>query len=420
MRLSARTVYYASELWISLAFAVAFTVSAVYFVQDVGMNPLQLVLVGTVMELAVFVFEVPTGVVADTYSRRLSIVTGWFVFGIGLVVAGSIVSFPVVLLGWAIWGLGWTFQSGALQAWITDEVGADHVGHVFARGEQVGYVGALIGIPISIAAALQSPRLAVVLGGLLTIAFAVVASFVMPEHGFTRRPRSERQTAWRELTSTARTGGRYVRAQPVILLIRAITFFAGASSESFDRLQDAHFLKNVGLPDLGGLEPVAWFGVFAAGSLLLGLAATQIVVRRFDRVGQRGLARMLFGITVVEAAAVLVFALAGGLAVALVGFFAYRLTRSVAVPIYTTWLNQNITDSTVRATVISISNQSDAVGQVAGGPVLGGIGTVFGIRAALVAGASLLLPALPLYARAIRHEGREPELDELPTPEAAT
>jgi MFS transporter, DHA3 family, tetracycline resistance protein len=65
-RLPATTVYYVGELWLSLAFAVAFTVSAVYFVQEVGMNPLELVLVGTAMEVTIFVFEVPTGVVADT------------------------------------------------------------------------------------------------------------------------------------------------------------------------------------------------------------------------------------------------------------------------------------------------------------------------------------------------------------------
>jgi DHA3 family tetracycline resistance protein-like MFS transporter len=413
-RLPARAVYYASEFWVSLAFAVAFTVSAVYFVQDVGMNPLQLVLVGTVMELAVFLFEVPTGVVADTYSRRLSIIIGWVVFGVGLVVATVVVSFPVVLLGWAIWGLGWTFQSGALQAWITDEVGADRVGHVFARGNQIGYAGALVGIPISVAAATYDPRFSVLLGGLLTIALGAVAAFVMPETGFVRRPRAERDTAWRELRKTANDGGRYVRAQPIILLIMAIAFFAGASSESFDRLQEAHFLKNVGLPALGGFDPVVWFGVFAAGSLLLGLAATQLLVRRFDRVGQEGLARLLFGLTVVQAMAMLVFALAGTLVVAVVGLWAYQLTRSLESPISTTWVNQNITDSSVRATVMSISNQSDAIGQVAGGPVLGGIGTVFGIRAALVAGASLLLPALALYGRAIKHEGREPELDQLP------
>ena len=418
-RLSATTVYYASELWISLAFAVSFTVSAVYFVRDVGMNPLQLVLVGTVMELTVFLFEVPTGVVADTYSRRLSILVGWVVFGIGLIVAGAVVAFPVVLLGWAIWGLGWTFQSGALQAWITDEVGVDGVGRVFVRGEQFANVGALVGIPISVAAALASPRLAVVLGGALTIAFGLAAAFVMPETGFTRRPRAERETALRELRTTARNGARYTRAQPLILLLMAITFFAGASTESFDRLKEAHLLANVGLPELWGLDPVAWFGVLAMGGLVLGIGAQQLLVRHFERAGQERLARLLFALTVVQALAVVAFALSGSLALAVAAVWAYYLTRNLSGPVYTTWLNQNITDSSVRATVISISNQSDAIGQVAGGPALGGIGTVWGLRAALVAGGSLLLPALALYGRAIRRHGREPELDDLPAPETA-
>jgi len=57
--------HYASETGLSFAWAVSFTVTAVYFVQEVDLDLLQLVLVGTVMELAIFVFEVPTGVVAD-------------------------------------------------------------------------------------------------------------------------------------------------------------------------------------------------------------------------------------------------------------------------------------------------------------------------------------------------------------------
>ena len=79
-----------------------------------------------------------------------------------------------------------------------------------------------------------------------------------------------------------------------------------------------------------------------------------------------------------------------------------------------TWLNQQITESSVRATVISITNQSDAIGQALGGPGLGVIGNVWGIRAALCAGAAAIAPALGLYGRAIAHHGREPELDELP------
>ncbi|HAL27919.1 MAG TPA: hypothetical protein DCP25_14450, partial [Chloroflexi bacterium] len=76
--------------------------------------------------------------------------------------------------------------------------------------------------------------------------------------------------------------------------------------------------------------------------------------------------------------------------------------------------NQQITESSVRATVISITNQSDAIGQALGGPGPGVIGNVWGIRAALCTGAAVIAPALGLYGRALRHGGREPELGDLP------
>ena len=66
-RLDPVRAYLLLELALSAAFAISFTVSAVYFVETVGMNPLELVLVGTAMEAAVFLFEIPTGVVADTF-----------------------------------------------------------------------------------------------------------------------------------------------------------------------------------------------------------------------------------------------------------------------------------------------------------------------------------------------------------------
>ena len=67
--------------------------------------------------------------------------------------------------------------------------------------------------------------------------------------------------------------------------------------------------------------------------------------------------------------------------------------------VYTTWLTQNI-DAKVRATVISMSGQVDAFGQIVGGPPVGYIGTAFSIRAALLASSALLSPVLLLYAYA--------------------
>ena len=73
-RLPATTVYYGLSVGLGLP---TWVVMAVYLVRELHLSPLQLVLMGTAMEAAVFVFEVPTGVVADTYSRRLSLVIGY-------------------------------------------------------------------------------------------------------------------------------------------------------------------------------------------------------------------------------------------------------------------------------------------------------------------------------------------------------
>ena len=413
-RAGAVRFYYGSELLWSFGSTVSFTVTGVYFVSTLGLTPFELVLIGTVMELSVFVFEVPTGVVADTYSRRLSVIIGWVLLGAGLVLAGSIHAYAAVLIGYAIWGLGWTFTSGAYAAWITDEVGIERVGHILARGNQLSYVAAIAAIPLSIGLAIVDLGLAVAVGGALVSLLGVIAAVLMPETGFRRRPAEERENTWRELRSTATSAGRYVRAERVLLLIMGIAFFAGASTESFDRLREAQFIRSIGLPSIGDLDPVVWVGIFERGTLVIGVVAAEVLVRRFDRVGRNGLARLLFGILAVQAVAVVLFALAGNLALGLAGFWLYYLTRSLALPAYTVWLNENIGDSSVRATVMSITSQSDAIGQVGGGPVLGAMGNVFGLRTALLAGGALLLPALGLYGRAIRHGGEEPELDRLP------
>lgn len=415
---SAPFVYYASEFWLSASHTVSFTVTAVYFVQVIEMTPLQLVLVGTAMEVAVFVFEIPTGVVADTYGRKRSLLIGWLVMGLAMLVVAASSTFVFVLVAFALWGFGYTFTSGADQAWITDEVGVAAVGRVFARGQQLGYAGGLIGIGASVAVASWSLPGAIAVGGLISIAFCGFALFFMPETGFSRPDRSADRRSPGVLVSGARRSVNFVRARPLLLLILAITFFAGASTESFDRLWQAHVLLDIGLPSLGSLDPVVWFGIFGAVTMLLGLVGSEYLVRRFQRVGQERLARLLFVLTAAQMVTVVAFAVAGSFALAIAGMWSYYLTRSLVEPVYNTWLNEKITDSSVRATVISISGQSDAVGQVVGGPGLGVVGSVWSIRAALLAGAAVLAPALALYARAVRHGGREPELAELPSSDA--
>ena len=109
-RLPATTVYYALSFGGSMA---TWVVMSVYLVQQLHLSPLQLVLMGTAMEAAVFLFEVPTGVVADTYSRRLSLIIGYLGMGAAWL-AVAFVSAPwLAIVLWALLGISYTFTSGA-------------------------------------------------------------------------------------------------------------------------------------------------------------------------------------------------------------------------------------------------------------------------------------------------------------------
>jgi MFS transporter, DHA3 family, tetracycline resistance protein len=389
-------------------------VVAIYLVRDLDLSPLELVLMGTAMEAAVFLFEVPTGVVADTYGRKLSLVIGFLGMGTAWLLVGVVSDASLVIVLWAVWGVAYTFTSGAYEAWITDEVGVERIPGVFMRGARFAYVGALLGLGVSVLIGTQSLRAAVIAGGALSIACGLACIVLMPETGFRRRPAAERAGAFTELRTTALHGGRFVRAQPVLLMLLGIAFFIGTASEAFDRLKEAHFIREIGLPSIGDLDAVVWFGGFTAIAMLFGFFAVGVLQRRFERAGTGSIARLLFASTAAMAAAQLVFALTGGAVVAIVALLAAMLARQILAPLWDIWVNQQITDSSVRATVNSISGQADAVGQAAGGPVLGAIGNGFGTGAALACGALLLTPALALYARAIRHGGSEPELEDLP------
>jgi MFS transporter, DHA3 family, tetracycline resistance protein len=410
-RFSATTVYYGLSF---VGYMPTWVVMAVYLVQELHLSPLQLVLMGTAMEAAVFLFEVPTGVVADTYSRRLSLVIGYLGMGLAWIAVG-VVSAPWLIIAlWGAWGLAYTFTSGAEQAWLADEVGADRVGPIFLRGARWGQAGAVVGLLLQVAVGTQSLRAGVILGGVFTVLAGVGCALFMPETAFRRLPRHERASALAGMRSTAVKGARFAWAAPVILLLAGVELFMGASAEAFDRLKEAHFLRDVGLPAVGSLDPVVWFGIFWLVGMLLNIAAIGSLIKSVERGGRQTVAYFLFGFTAIELVAMLVFALTGSTWVAIAGLLGVFFCRNMQGPLYDTWLNEQITDSSVRATVISMTGQANAVGQAGGGPVLGAIGNVWGIRAALAGGALVIAPALGLYARAIAHHGREPELDELP------
>jgi MFS transporter, DHA3 family, tetracycline resistance protein len=398
-RPSAETLYYGLTFGLSMP---TWVVAAVYLVRTLHLSPLQLVLMGTAMEGAVFLFEVPTGVVADTYSRRLSLIVGYLGMGAAWIAVGLVTTPWIVIVLWALWGISYTFTSGAEEAWLSDEAGQERAGRIFLRAARYGQAGSVVGLLLQVAVGVTSLRAGVVLGGAFTIVCGLACIVLMEEHGFRRRPREERHSPFREMRTTAAAGARFARAAPVIVLLVAVGVFAGMSSEGFDRLKEAHFLRDVGLPAIGHLSPVVWFGVFYLVGMANGFIGTTFLIRRFERDGSDAISTALLGCVIFELGAMVAFALAWSAWAAVAALLGVFLARNLANPLYTIWLNEQITDSSVRATVFSISGQADAIGQTAGGPVLGAIGNIWGIRAALLAGATALGPAAALLARATR------------------
>ena len=96
-KLNARLIYLSIAAVMSVANMTAFTVIMVFQVTEVGLNPLQLVLLGTTLEVTALLFEVPTGVVADVYSRRLSVIIGVFIIGVGMAMQ-ALPTFGLLLL----------------------------------------------------------------------------------------------------------------------------------------------------------------------------------------------------------------------------------------------------------------------------------------------------------------------------------
>ncbi len=392
-RLDARRVYLGWCAVQGLGFTLIVTVNLIYQATAVGLSAFQLVLVGTVLEIVCMLGEVPTGVVADVFSRRLSIIIGVALTGIGFTIEGLTPSLAGVLAGSVLFGLGAVFCSGAEQAWLNDELGESEAGSAMLRGSQAWSAARLVGIPLAVVLAQVSISFPIVVGGVVQVAVAAVLALVMPERNFHRTPAAERET-WNEMRETLRAGAGLVRRRPDLRRLVVITAVVGAYSEGFDRLSTAHYLRDVGVPS--GQPPVVWLGGLLAIEALLGILLAGRLARRLER-RPSGAAAPLAAALGVLSVATAVFALTRRFGVAAGAGITAGVARTVEEPLFQTCLNTGL-ESRSRATVISFASQSNAFGQIVGGLAIAVVASVAGIGVAIGLAALILAPA-PLLLR---------------------
>ncbi|MGH8311541.1 MAG: MFS transporter, partial [Steroidobacteraceae bacterium] len=204
-------------------------VTSLYLVVEADLSAFELVFIGTAQGLTALAFEIPTGVLADTISRKGSIVIAHLVMGAAMGLTGLVTSFPALVATQMLWGLAWTFSSGADVAWLTDELDRpERTASVLAesaRWEQIGAAGGLVGFGgLAWATGLGT---AIVVSGLAMWVLGLFVALHFTERHFT----PTREHRWRESVSTFRRGVDLARRDRQILLVFAATILVNGAAE---------------------------------------------------------------------------------------------------------------------------------------------------------------------------------------------
>lgn len=378
----------------SFANTIGFATISIYRFTTAHLSPFELVIVGTAMEAAVFLAEVPTGVVADTMSRRLSIIVGYLGMGIGLLAEGAFPSFWPILLAQVFWGISYTFTSGATEAWLAGEVGEEAFGDMLLRVGRFTYPTALVATLGGFALGGWNLRLPLLAAGVISIGLGLYLAAAMPETGFER---DETHGRWRTLANTTRDGVGSIRRKRALVIVAIAIVLWGAASEAMDRLGQPLMIDTIGIPKRFGGE-LFWLGALTIACILVGWGLVTFAHRK--KLSRRpDVLRIVIGLAIAEAVATALFAAAGAFAVAVVATVGIRASRSLRQRLLMGWIIPH-TEPATRATALSVFGQCDAIGQSIVGPGFGVIGSVASLRAALLASAGVLAVVPPLVATA--------------------
>jgi MFS family permease len=370
------------------------------FLLDAGLSNAEAFAANAFFTAGMVLFEVPTGVVADTWGRRTS-----YLLGAGTLLLSTLLYLLMwrthaPLLGWAVasilLGLGFTFFSGATEAWLVDALAfagiADRLESVLARGQVVGGAsmlgGSVAGGFIAQATNLGVPYIirSVMLG--LTL---LAALLWMKDLGFTPRRRMGLWPEVRKVVQQSIESGW--RNPPVRWLMLAALFTGGVGMFAFYALQP-YLLQLYGNPHAFGIAGLA-AAIVAGTQLLAGLLAPHFR-RLFRRRTHALIVTSLLGTGSLAA-----LGLTSSFALAVLLLVIWGFAFSLAMPLRQAYIN-GIIPSPQRATVLSLDTMMASASGVVAQPALGRVADLGGYPQAYVVGAAVQLTALPFLYLARR------------------
>jgi MFS family permease len=403
--LSARIIrtYYAITGLFNLAMSLIWGIDTL-FKMGAGLDIQHVLLTNAAFTLGSMVFEIPTGVVADTVGRRVSLL-----LCLVTLFVTTLLYVAIAWRGWGFWafvwvsvflGLGYTFYSGAVDAWLVDALKAtgytQPLEGVFARGQMffgaamlVGTIGGgLLGqirldIPYLVRAAIVVPLF-------------LVAWFRMPEPGFTPRALELRRVP-DEMRRVFGEGLKYGLSSPVL----RPAMLASLVSMSF-MIFGFYSWQRYFLDLLG--RNLVWVDGVISSLVGLSLIVGNALVGPLSRV-----VRTRTGLLMVSAGAQAVLATAcgllGGFYVVVGLYLLYGVAIGLAMPVKQGYLNAHI-PSAQRATILSLDSMFANSGGVVGQSVWGWVARRRSIGEAWAWSGLTLLLAVPLYWMARRNDRR--------------
>jgi MFS family permease len=386
------------------------------FLLDAGLSNLEAFAANAFFTAGMVIFEVPTGIVADTVGRRASYLLGTVTLAASTLLYVLLWQIEAPFWQWAVVslliGLGFTFFSGAVEAWLVDALVATgftgQLESVFARGQIVTGVGMLGGSVaggfIAQQASLGTPF---VLRGLILIVMFALAFRLMHDVGFTPAEGGRPLAEMREIASASIDHGWRVPA--VKWLMVESLFTGGVGIYVFYSLQP-YLLELYGDPQ--AYQIAGLVAAIVAGAQILGGVAAPWIRRRFHRRTSALIA--MAGLSVITLAligSIESFWLVLGMTVL------WGLMFAAAMPIRQTYLN-GLIPSRQRATILSFDSLMGSSGGVWAQPVLGRAADVWGYAPSYLLSAGISALALPALVLSRRQNAPADRLDLTDAPAA--
>ena len=405
---SIQRTYYVLLLGNTLAASLIWGINTI-FLLDAGLSNFEAFAANASFTAGMVLFEVPTGIVADTVGRRASYLLGTVTLTASTLLYVLLWQVEAPFWEWVgasiLLGLGFTFFSGAVEAWLVDALRATgftgELESVFGRGQVFTGVAMLTGsVAGGFIADLTSLGVPFVLRGVVLAVMFVVAFRLMHDVGFSPRQGGRPLAEMRKIASESIEYGWRVPA--VKWLMVAALFTGGVGIYVFYALQP-YLLELYGDPH--AYQIAGLVAAIVAGAQILGGLAAPRIRRLFRRRTSALIAMLGLGVLTLTLIGLIdsFWAVIGLIVV-------WGLLFAATMPIRQTYLN-GLIPSQQRATIISFDSLMASSGGVWAQPALGRAADVWGYATSYLIGAGIEAVALPFLFLSRRQDAAADTVD---------